>query len=100
MTSTDQSQTQKQAQFITSHAIDTVDAYTLAHDIVSDLSAIFELLEKLDFADYSNERLSRILSEAGFRHAADRLQLIDEKIIDAKKTLDELIDANKSNMKM
>ena len=83
-------QTQEQSQLITSHAIDTVDAYAMAHEVVSDLFAIFEAIEKLALEGLGNERLLRTLSHAGFRYASDKLKLFDEKIVDASKTLDEL----------
>ena len=53
-----------------------VEAYAQAHEVVSDLSAIFETLENLDLSDLRNERIARMLSCAGCRHTADRLKVI------------------------
>ncbi|PRC94366.1 hypothetical protein [Solimicrobium silvestre] len=71
-------------------AIDTIDAYTQARDIVSDLSAIFEVLDHLALTDFSNKRITPILFRAGFGHATEQLKFIEEKISDSYKTLDEL----------
>jgi len=90
VTNTNQTQTQEPTQSLTGLAIDAVDAYTPAHETISDLSAIFEALENLDLTDLRNERLARMLSRAGFRHASDWLKLIDEKMADANNTFVEL----------
>ncbi|PRC92166.1 hypothetical protein [Solimicrobium silvestre] len=90
MTSTDQIHTQQHPPLITHLAVDTIDAYTQARDIVSDLSAIFEVLDHLALTDFSNKRITPILFRAGFCHATERLEFIEEKITDAYKTLDEL----------
>jgi hypothetical protein len=94
MTSNNQTQTQEQSYTYSysSLAIATVDAYETAHDAVSDLSAIFETLDTLTLAGLNNDRISRMLTLAGIRHAADRLKMLDAKIIDANETLDDLRD--------
>ncbi|PRC94393.1 hypothetical protein [Solimicrobium silvestre] len=90
MTSTDQIHTQQRPPLITHLAVDTIDAYTQARDIVSDLSAIFEVLDHLALEGLCTDRISRILFQAGICHATERLKFIDERITDAYKTLDEL----------
>ncbi|PRC95180.1 hypothetical protein [Solimicrobium silvestre] len=90
MTSIDQQHTQQLRPLITHLAVDTIDAYTQARDIVRDFSAIFEVLDHLALTDFSNERIAPILFRAGFCHATERLKFIDERITDAYKTLDDL----------
>jgi hypothetical protein len=85
-----QTQTQEQSQFITSLAIDVVDAYTFAHVVINEFSAIFEALEKLSDAGTCTGNITHKLSSVGFRHAVDRLKFIDRRIIETEKTLTEL----------
>ncbi|PRC93459.1 hypothetical protein [Solimicrobium silvestre] len=90
MTSINQQHTQQGPPLITHLAIDTIDAYTQARDIVSDFSAIFEVLDHLALEGLCSDRISRILFRAGYSHATEQLKFLDEKISDAYKTLDEL----------
>ena len=90
MTSTDQIHTKQPHPPITHLAINAIDAYTQARDIVSDFSAIFKTLNHLALEGFSNERITRLLLRAGVSHATEQLNFIDEKIADAYKTLDEL----------
>ncbi|PRC93433.1 hypothetical protein [Solimicrobium silvestre] len=99
MTSTDQIHAQQSPPLITHLAVDTIDAYTQARDIVSDLSAIFEVLDHLALTDFCNDRITPILFRAGFCHATERLKFIDERITDAYKTLDDLKTDSSLNTK-
>ncbi|PRC92092.1 hypothetical protein [Solimicrobium silvestre] len=90
MTSTDQIHAQQSPPLITHLAVDTIDAYTQARDIVSDFSAIFEVLDHLALEGLCSDRISRILFRAGYSHATEQLKFLDEKIVDAYQTLDEL----------
>jgi hypothetical protein len=81
---------EEQTQLINGLAIDVIDAYTLAYEVVSDLSSIFEALDNLERRELSNERIARILSRAGLRHAREKIELIDQKIADANSTFEEL----------
>lgn len=83
-------QTQEPTSSLISIAIDAVDARTLAHHVISDLSAIFEALEKLEHKNLRNKRIARMLSIAGVRHAEHWLKIVDKKIVDASNTLDGL----------
>ncbi|PRC94042.1 hypothetical protein [Solimicrobium silvestre] len=85
-----QTHTQQRPPLLTHLAVDTIDAYTQARDIISDFSAIFEVLDHLALEGLCSDRISRILFRAGFCHATERLKFIDERISDAYKTLDEL----------
>jgi len=97
MTSINQCQPDHPSPRVTEFAVESIDAYTLAHEVVSDLSAIFEALDKLELTGYGNARINRILFRAGSRHPSDWLNLPDEKIDLSNNALDELKELQRRN---
>jgi len=85
MTRVNQAHPKQHSPRITEFAIDSIDACDMADEVTSDLSAIFELLNKLTLAGHCNERIARMLCLAGFQHASTTLKLIDKKLVDANK---------------
>jgi hypothetical protein len=97
VTSITQSHPNEHSRSIADFAMESVDAYDMAHDAVSDLYSIFEVLDNLTKAELCNDRISRILFRAGCQHAAERLKVIDKKIAEATKELEELAEAEYSD---
>ena len=97
MTSINQCQPDHPSPRVTEFAVESIDAYTLAQEVVSDLSAIFEALDKLELTGYGNARINRILFHAGSRNTTDWLKLPDEKIDLSNNALDELKELQRRN---
>jgi hypothetical protein len=96
MTRINQAHSKHQSPRITEFVIDSIDAYDMAYEVTSDLSAIFELLNKLTLAGHCNERIARMLCHAGFQHASTMLKLIDKKLVEANNALEELKEMEQS----
>ena len=85
---------QTQSQIAFSLAQDAVDAHSLAHEVISDLSAIFEAIQHLSISGRSDEHVISKLCGVGYSFATYRLGLIERNLEISKKALAEIEGAN------
>jgi hypothetical protein len=90
MTENTQSIVIQEPHFVANLALDVVDAYMLSKEVISELSAIFEAIEKLAITGNAEAHIVSNLSNVGYYHALNRLDFIDRQIKSASARCDAL----------